>query len=62
VRNRPLTVHIRDVPGIERDYLDNMPSGRSGTPEEIAEAAAYITRARWLTGEVLDLNRGAHFV
>jgi hypothetical protein len=61
-RNRPLTVPIRDVPGIERDYLDFMPLGRSGTPEEIAGAAVYISRARWLTGEVLDLNGCAHFV
>lgn len=46
----------------ERYYLDFMPLGRSGTREEIAGAGVYISRARWLTGEVLDLNGGAHFV
>jgi NAD(P)-dependent dehydrogenase (short-subunit alcohol dehydrogenase family) len=56
----PLTAPAMDIPGIEEDYLDNTPLGRAGTPEEIAEAAVYLARAAWVTGEVLDINGGAH--
>jgi 3-oxoacyl-[acyl-carrier protein] reductase len=58
----PLTSPSLQVPGLEEDYLSNTPLGRAGTPEEVAEAAVYICRARWLTGEVLDLNGGAHLM
>ncbi|MEV7863802.1 SDR family NAD(P)-dependent oxidoreductase [Streptomyces hirsutus] len=58
----PLTAGALDVPGVKEDYLDNTPLGRAGTPEEVAEAAVYISRAQWLTGEVLDLNGGAHMM
>ena len=51
-----------EIPGIEEDYLDNTPLGRSGTPEEIAEAAVYLAKAAWVTGEVLDINGGAHLM
>ncbi|MDP2773220.1 MAG: SDR family NAD(P)-dependent oxidoreductase [Nocardioides sp.] len=56
----PLTAPAMDIPGIEDDYLTNTPLGRAGLPEEIAAAAVYIAGAKWLTGEVLDLNGGAH--
>ncbi|WP_205473269.1 SDR family NAD(P)-dependent oxidoreductase [Nocardioides sp. SYSU D00038] len=56
----PLTAPALDIPGIEDDYLANTPLGRAGTPEEVADAAVWISRAAWLTGEVLDLNGGAH--
>jgi 3-oxoacyl-[acyl-carrier protein] reductase len=56
----PLTAPAMDVPGIEDDYLDNTPLGRAGTPEEVAEAVVYTTRAAWLTGATIDLNGGAH--
>ena len=56
----PLTAPAMDIPGIEDDYLTNTPLGRAGLPEEIAAAAVYIAGAQWLTGEVLDLNGGAH--
>ncbi|MFA6299679.1 MAG: SDR family NAD(P)-dependent oxidoreductase [Nocardioides sp.] len=56
----PLTAPAMDIPGIEDDYLANTPLGRAGLPEEIAAAAVYIAGAQWLTGEVLDLNGGAH--
>ena len=56
----PLTAPAMDIAGIEDDYLANTPLGRAGLPEEIAEAAVYIAGAQWLTGEVLDLNGGAH--
>jgi 3-oxoacyl-[acyl-carrier protein] reductase len=56
----PLTAPAMDIPGVREDYVDNTPLGRPGTPEEVAEAIVYLATARWLTGEVLDLNGGAH--
>ena len=58
----PLTQPAMDIPGIEADYLENTPLGRSGTPEEIAAAALYLATAQWVTGEVLDINGGAHLM
>jgi NAD(P)-dependent dehydrogenase (short-subunit alcohol dehydrogenase family) len=56
----PLTQPAMDIPGIEDDYLANTPLGRSGRPDEIADAALYLAKAEWVTGEVLDINGGAH--
>ena len=56
----PLTAPALDIPGIEEDYLENTPLGRAGTPEEIADAVLFLARAGWVTGEVLDVNGGAH--
>ncbi len=58
----PLTAPALEIPGIEDDYLANTPLGRAGTPAEIAEAALYLADARWVTGEVLDINGGAHLM
>ena len=58
----PLTQPAMDIDGIRDDYLANTPLGRSGTPEEVAEAVVFCSRAAWLTGEVLDLNGGAHLM
>jgi len=58
----PLTQPAMDIAGIEDDYLANTPLGRSGTPDEIAEAAVYLAGAAWVTGEVLDINGGAHLM
>lgn len=58
----PLTAPALDIAGIEDDYLANTPLGRAGTPEEVAEAAVFLSRAAWMTGEVMDLNGGAHLM
>jgi len=58
----PLTQPAMDIAGIEDDYLANTPLGRSGAPDEIAEAAVYLANAAWVTGEVLDINGGAHLM
>ena len=58
----PLTQPAMEIDGIEDDYLANTPLGRSGAPEEIADAAVYLARAGWITGEVLDINGGAHLM
>lgn len=56
----PLTDPATQIPGVLDEYLENTPLGRAGTPEDIAEAVVFLCKARWLTGEVLDLNGGAH--
>ncbi|MDT5339516.1 MAG: hypothetical protein QOD90_5021 [Mycobacterium sp.] len=56
----PLTEGAAMVPGVVEEYVENTPLGRAGTPEDIAEAVLFLTKAQWLTGEVLDLNGGAH--
>ena len=50
------------APGVLEDYLENTPLGRVGTAEDVAQAVLYLCsdKASWLTGEVLDLNGGAH--
>src|ERR1700720_4399616 len=58
----PLTEPATQIPGVLDEYLENTPLGRAGTPEEIAEAVVFLCRAPWLTGEVLDLNGGAHLM
>lgn len=42
--------------------MENTVLGRTGTPQDIADAVAFLSsqKAAWLTGEVLDLNGGAH--
>jgi NAD(P)-dependent dehydrogenase (short-subunit alcohol dehydrogenase family) len=37
-----------------------MPLGHGGTPEEIAEAVLYLTRARSVTGAVIPVDGGQH--
>ncbi|OBF36276.1 short-chain dehydrogenase [Mycobacterium sp. ACS1612] len=58
----PLTEPAAAVPGVVDEYLENTALGRAGTPEDIANAVLYLCSpgASWLTGEVLDLNGGAH--
>ena len=56
----PLTEAAAAIPGVVEDYVENTPLGRAGAPEDIAEAVLFLTKAAWLTGEVLDVNGGAH--
>ena len=56
----PLTAPATQIPGVLDEYLENTPLGRAGTTEDIAEAVVFLCKATWLTGEVLDLNGGAH--
>lgn len=58
----PLTAAAASVPGVVEDYVDNTALGRAGTPQDIAEAVLYLCSpgSSWLTGEVLDINGGAH--
>jgi 3-oxoacyl-[acyl-carrier protein] reductase len=58
----PLTDPVTQMPAVLDDYLENTPLGRVGTPEDVADAVLFLCsdKASWLTGEVLDLNGGAH--
>ena len=58
----PWTAAAASVPGVVEDYIDNTAIGRAGTPEDIANAVVYLCSpgSSWLTGEVLDINGGAH--
>ena len=58
----PLTAPAMDIAGIEDDYVANTPLGRAGTTQEVADAVVFCSRNAWLTGEVLDLNGGAHLM
>jgi NAD(P)-dependent dehydrogenase (short-subunit alcohol dehydrogenase family) len=58
----PLTELVTLAEGVLEDYIDNTPLGRVGVPADVAEAVLFLCsdQASWLTGEVLDLNGGAH--
>ncbi len=58
----PLTEPAAMIPGVVEDYVENTPLGRTGTPQDIADAVAFLCspKSSWITGEVLDLNGGAH--
>lgn len=58
----PLTEGAAAIPGVVEEYVENTALGRAGTPEDIAGAVAFLCSpaSSWMTGEVLDLNGGAH--
>ena len=58
----PLTEGATAIPGVLDEYIENTALGRAGTPEDIADAVAFLcsSQSSWLTGEILDLNGGAH--
>ncbi|WP_067681392.1 SDR family NAD(P)-dependent oxidoreductase [Nocardia miyunensis] len=58
----PLTAGALEVPGVSAEYLENIPLGRAGSPDDVAEAVAYVANATWMTGETIDLNGGAHLM
>ncbi|MBJ7289320.1 SDR family NAD(P)-dependent oxidoreductase [Williamsia sp.] len=60
----PLTDPATMVPGVVEDYVENSPLGRTGTPADVANAVVFLCsdNASWMTGEVLDLNGGAHLM
>ncbi len=58
----PLTEGAAAIPGVIEEYVENTALGRAGTPEDVAAAVVFLCSpsASWLTGEILDLNGGAH--
>lgn len=58
----PLTEGASAIPGVLDDYIENTALGRAGTPEDVAAAVLFLCspQASWMTGEIIDLNGGAH--
>ncbi|TWH04944.1 NAD(P)-dependent dehydrogenase (short-subunit alcohol dehydrogenase family) [Nocardioides sp. J9] len=58
----PLTAAAMDIPGVREEYLENTALGRSGEPDEVAAAIRFLLSddSRWITGETMDVNGGAH--
>ena len=55
-----LSVGLTSNPYIQEDYIEQMPLGRNGTPEEIAEAARYLLgpESAWTTGQIIAVDGG----
>ena len=45
-------------PAILEEMAQDAPVGRNGTPEDVAEAMAYLADAEFVTGQVLPVNGG----
>jgi len=57
-----LVAGIADPGPVLDDYLACIPLSRVGTPEDIAEAARFLTgpESAWITGEVINVDGGQH--
>ena len=54
------TDRIAANPGLPAERTAGIPMQRPGTPEEVAEAVAYLASpdAGWTTGQILGINGG----
>jgi NAD(P)-dependent dehydrogenase (short-subunit alcohol dehydrogenase family) len=56
------TMALTAIPSVEQDYVNKMPLGRIGTPEEIAAAVMFLLSedSSWITGEIINVDGGHH--
>ena len=56
----PLAAPLIGFDTIREDFLDNIPAGRMGTPDDIANAALFLVsdEAKWVTGTTLFVDGG----
>ena len=54
----PLTAPMMGIKSIRDEYLENIPAGRAGTPEDVANAALYLVsdEATWVNGSMLVVD------
>lgn len=54
----PLTKYARDLPQFRAAYVDSVPLGRAGRPDDIASAAAFLASddASWISGTTLFVD------
>jgi NAD(P)-dependent dehydrogenase (short-subunit alcohol dehydrogenase family) len=54
----PLTNFLTTTPAILNEYLENIPQGRVGTPDDIASAALFLVsdEASWVNGDTLFVD------
>lgn len=56
-------IECEDTPPLQPEQRQRIPLQRQGTPDEIAEAAAWLTlHATFTTGQVIRVDGGQHFV
>lgn len=60
----PLTAPAMDLAGVRDAYVANTPLRRPGEPEEVAAVCTFLLsdQTRWITGETIDINGGAHLL
>jgi NAD(P)-dependent dehydrogenase (short-subunit alcohol dehydrogenase family) len=54
----PMTNFLTTTPAILNEYLENIPQGRVGTPDDIASAALFLVsdEASWVNGDTLFVD------
>ncbi len=57
----PITEPIRSMPALYEAYLENIPLGREGTTDDIANATLFMASddASWISGETLFIDGGS---
>lgn len=55
-----LASFLDGTPEVKADYLENIPAGRVGTVEDIADAVAFLLgpSSTWITGQTLPVDGG----